>query len=104
MAAARGDRRPCTRAGCSGIMQFGREPLSPGPAARAAEGERGWICSAQAGHFQRESEHSASEAGARGSARAGWRDDGGAEMTATSERSPSSQQEARRGLPVLSQK
>lgn len=56
MAAARGDRRPCTRTGCSGTMQFGREPLPPGPTTRAVEGERGWNCSADSGHFQRASE------------------------------------------------
>ncbi len=70
MAAARGDRKPCTRNGCSGTMQFGREPVSHGPTAGASDGERGWICSARTDHFQREFEQS-------GAARAGWQDDGG---------------------------
>lgn len=70
MAAARGDTKPCTRKGCSGTMQFGRESLSHGPTVRVADGERGWNCSAQSDHFQRESEQS-------GPARAGWQDDGG---------------------------
>ena len=52
MSAARGDRKPCTRDGCSGTMQFGREPLPTRPTMRAADGERGWICSEKAEHFQ----------------------------------------------------
>ena len=61
MSAARGDRKPCTRNGCQGIMQFGREPLPHGPTMPAADGQRGWICSAQAEHFQLESEPRAPE-------------------------------------------
>ena len=61
MAAARGDRKPCTRNGCLGTMQFGREPLPQGPTMRAADGQRGWICSAKAEHFQLESEPRAPE-------------------------------------------
>jgi hypothetical protein len=68
MSAARGDRKPCTRTACSGTMQFGREPLPEGPATRSKDGERGWVCSETAGHFQGESERSASEPVARRSA------------------------------------
>ena len=78
MSAARGDRKPCTRTACSGTMQFGREPVSGGPATRATDGERGWVCSEQAAHFQRESERSAYELVASRSGDAGWDDDGGA--------------------------
>ena len=78
MSAARGDTKPCTRVGCSGTMQFGREPLLQGPAMRVADGERGWVCSDKAAHFQRESERSALELVATKSANAGWDDDGGA--------------------------
>ena len=60
MSAARGDRKPCTRNGCLGTMQFGREPLPQSPTMRAADGRRGWICSAIAEHFQLESELRAS--------------------------------------------
>jgi hypothetical protein len=50
MAAARGDRKPCTHARCAGIMQFGREmPLASTP--MGAEGQRGWVCSEEPGHF-----------------------------------------------------
>jgi hypothetical protein len=77
MSAARGDTKPCTRVGCSGTMQFGREPLLQGPAMRVADGERGWVCSDKAAHFQPESA-SALELVATKSASAGWDDDGGA--------------------------
>jgi hypothetical protein len=34
-------------------MQFGREPLTAAPATiSTADGERGWICSVRAEHFQ----------------------------------------------------
>jgi hypothetical protein len=56
MSAARGDRKPCTRNGCPGTMQFGREPLPHGPTMRATDGERGWNCSKSAEHFQLASE------------------------------------------------
>jgi hypothetical protein len=41
-------------------MQFGREPLPPGPTMRA-DGQRGWICSAKAEHFQLEFDPGSSE-------------------------------------------
>lgn len=81
MSAARGDQRPCTRTGCSGTMQFGREPLPKGPTMRAVDGERGWVCSEKAGHFQRESEVAAPAMVAKGPALSSWDDDGGAERT-----------------------
>jgi hypothetical protein len=52
MSAARGDRKPCTRTGCPGTMQFGREPLPARPAMTTVDGERGWVCSEKAEHFQ----------------------------------------------------
>ena len=33
-------------------MQFGREPLPKTPEMMTADGERGWICSDHAEHFQ----------------------------------------------------
>ena len=86
MSAARGDTKPCTRVGCSGTMQFGREPLLKGPAMTAADGERGWNCNEQGGHFERESERSALELVATKSANASWDDDGGAGRRARSAR------------------
>ena len=58
MEPARGDSRPCTCAGCTGTMQYGRESdnhvapalgvksslLSPDP--------KGWICSKDPDHFR----------------------------------------------------
>jgi hypothetical protein len=79
MSAARGDRKPCIRTACPGTMQFGREPSPRGPAMTAEDGERGWVCSEKAEHFQRASERSASEVLARRSADASWDDDGGAD-------------------------
>ena len=83
MSAARGDQKPCTRTACAGTMQFGREPLARGPAMRAVDGERGWVCSEKADHFQRESDipRAAEIVGERSkekTASAGWDDDGGA--------------------------
>jgi hypothetical protein len=52
MSAARGDRKPCTRSGCSGTMQFGREPLPKTPEMMTADGERGWVCKDAPEHFQ----------------------------------------------------
>jgi hypothetical protein len=82
-AAARGDRKPCTRNECLGTMQFGREPLANGPTMRAADGERGWNCSENAEHFQLASEQGTTQLMA--SAPASWDDDGGAEKQRPSE-------------------
>lgn len=40
---ARGDRKPCTEAGCQGTMQFGRRL---GNQAVAAPSEQAWTCDA----------------------------------------------------------
>ena len=37
-------------------MQFGREPLPENAFAMTADGERGWVCSENPGHFQGASE------------------------------------------------
>jgi hypothetical protein len=50
MAAARGDRKPCTHGDCAGTMQFGREPI-PQTSAIRVDGERGWVCSEKPEHF-----------------------------------------------------
>ena len=55
MAAARGDRKPCTHPQCAGIMQFGREVSPASSSALSAEGQRGWVCSEEPGHFLLES-------------------------------------------------
>jgi hypothetical protein len=75
MSAARGDRKPCTRSGCSGTMQFGREPLPKTPEMMTADGERGWVCSKYTGHFQIASERR--DRVASDAAQPGWYDDGG---------------------------
>jgi hypothetical protein len=77
MSAARGDRKPCTRMGCPGTMQFGREPLPARPTITTADGERGWVCSEKAEHFQLAAERSASELIESTAAHAGRFDDVG---------------------------
>ena len=72
MASARGDRKPCTHAECAGTMQFGREPLRQVAPATSGDGERGWVCSENPGHFQL-----AAERAARSAPHARWDDDGG---------------------------
>ena len=52
MPPARGDSKPCMRAGCSGTMHFARKPLPDGSLLAKAGGEPGWVCSVEAGHFQ----------------------------------------------------
>jgi hypothetical protein len=78
MASARGDRQPCTHTACSGTMQFGREPLHQTSSSTNGEGERGWVCSVNPGHFQRGAERPRPGAGAKSAAHARWSDDGGA--------------------------
>ena len=70
MASARGDSKPCTRAECGGIMQFGREPVPQARPAMSGDGDRGWVCSENPSHFRR-------EAAAGSGPRARWADDGG---------------------------
>lgn len=77
MSAERGDQKPCTRTGCAGTMQFGREPLPKTAAMTTADGERGWICTEKVEHFQLASERSTSAPIATNAAHAGWDDDGG---------------------------
>jgi hypothetical protein len=58
MIPARGDRKPCTVAGCTGMMQFGRRtsvqsPLSGAqPPAALGSAPEGWNCSIEAQHFR----------------------------------------------------
>ena len=52
----RGDQKPCTRTGCTGMMRFGREPLPSAPSVMSADGAEGWVCSSRSTHFQRASE------------------------------------------------
>ena len=77
MASARGDRKPCTHAACAGTMQFGREPLRQVAPATSGDGERGWVCSENPGHFQLASERARREAAAMSGPQARWDDDGG---------------------------
>jgi hypothetical protein len=83
MASARGDRKPCTHAECPGTMQFGREPLPQVSPARPLDGERGWVCSEQRGHFQSASEPSRIETAPSPAPahQARWDDDGGSMPT-----------------------
>ena len=78
MSAARGDSKPCTRTGCLGTMQFGREPVSNGPSINQAYGDRGWNCSEKSEHFQLGSERDPAPIMIKRSAPASWDDDGGA--------------------------
>ena len=55
MAAARGDRKPCSHVRCPGTMQFGREPLAAS-AGSTAYRELGWVCGENPDHFTRASE------------------------------------------------
>ena len=77
MASARGDRKPCTHAKCAGTMQFGREPLRQDATATSGDGERGWVCSENPGHFQLASERARREAAVSSAPQARWDDDGG---------------------------
>jgi hypothetical protein len=77
MSAARGDRKPCTRTGCPGTMQFGREPLPARPTMTTVDGERGWVCSEKTEHFQLASARPAAGLTASNTAHASWDDDGG---------------------------
>lgn len=74
MAAARGDRKPCTHADCAGTMQFGREPLPQTSSAMGVEGERGWACSDNPEHFLLASHRR--DAAASGAPDACWDDHG----------------------------
>ena len=55
MSAARGDRRPCIVAGCSGEMQYGRrsdqERGAEDRAGTPRGDQRGWVCSRLSDHF-----------------------------------------------------
>ena len=66
MAAARGDRKPCTHADCAGTMQFGREPLPQTSTSMKVDGERGWVCTDDPGHFLLESHRPDEPQGAAG--------------------------------------
>ena len=81
MASAREDRKPCTHAECQGTMQFGREQLAEVPPARPLDGERGWVCSEQPGHFQSASDQSRVETAQTPAHQARWDDDGGSTPT-----------------------
>ena len=56
-------------------MQFGREPLPKTPEMMTADGERGWVCSKNTGHFQIASERP--DGFASDAAQAGGDDDRG---------------------------
>ncbi len=78
MASARGDRKPCTHAECSGTMQFGREPLPLRAFAMTVDGERGWVCSEDPRHFQlATAERPRPQTASNGAPHASWNDDGG---------------------------
>jgi hypothetical protein len=77
MASARGDRKPCTHAECSGTMQFGREPLLQVPPGMPPHGERGWACDESPAHFQFSSEGEQPGGAASPATQPRWDDDGG---------------------------
>jgi len=80
MPPARGDSKRCTHADCSGTMQFGREVRLQTQSATIPDGEPGWNCSEDRGHFELTSESARHKAApsAAPQARARWDDDGGA--------------------------
>lgn len=80
MSAARGDRKPCSEARCTGTMQFGREPHSGGETV-ASGGSRGWVCSSDSGHFRPAALLTEARSAER-SASGHWDDDGGAATAA----------------------
>lgn len=59
-------------------MQFGREPLAPTSRAMSTDGERGWACGENPGHFELDSGHPRPVAAATTVPDARWDDDGGA--------------------------
>lgn len=59
MTSARGDQKPCTHAGCSGTMQYSRQPLPQALSQTTTGGEFGWACSHVPAHFQFPSERPA---------------------------------------------
>ena len=59
MSASRGDRRPCREPSCTGTAQFGRELLAGSRDGRPVDGQRGWVCDVNAGHFKPASEDNA---------------------------------------------
>ena len=42
---------PCMRTGCTGLMQFGREPERASAGRRSNGGVRGWVCTLSPEHF-----------------------------------------------------
>ena len=78
MAPARGDRKHCTHADCSGTMQFGREARLQTHSATMPDGERGWNCSENRRHFELASEHAGQKAVPSAAPQPAWDDDGGA--------------------------
>jgi hypothetical protein len=61
MTSARGDQKPCTHAGCSGTMQYTRQPLPQASSMASTGGEFGWACGVDPAHFQFPSERPPSE-------------------------------------------
>jgi hypothetical protein len=77
MSSARGDTKPCTHAPCPGTMQFGREPTGQSHFVMSTDGERGWVCNAQPGHFELDSERATRPVRIATAPDARWDDDGG---------------------------
>lgn len=48
MPPARGDTKPCTEPGCTGVMQYARPPHTA--AGLTADDALRWMCSGRAGH------------------------------------------------------
>jgi hypothetical protein len=71
-----GARLPCTRTGCRGTMQFGRELVWHGETIMTSAG-RGWVCSERAKHVHLARGRHANRPPSGLTARARWEDDGG---------------------------
>jgi hypothetical protein len=81
MAPARGDRRRCTHADCSGTMQFGRQVRLQTHSATTLDGERGWVCSENPRHFELATDSPRQMAATSAAPQARWADDGGSSST-----------------------
>jgi hypothetical protein len=72
-----GTRLPCTRTGCRGTMQFGREVVQHGETLMMGGSSRAWVCSERAQHVHLSRAAAASPRVAGLVARTRWEDDGG---------------------------
>jgi hypothetical protein len=73
---ATGARLPCTRTGCRGTMQFGREVVRHGQT-MILSAFRAWVCSERAQHVHLKRRRHTNQSTVGLTARGRWEDDGG---------------------------